>query len=441
MTISEIRNACMEKIDKKSHFLNEYSKTNIERYKKRDHAIRLLDQNGEPIVGARVKITQTTHDFKYGCNIFMLDEFKEAETNKRYRDTFCEYFNLATVPFFWEGNEPEEGKLRYDADSPKIYRRPPTDLCVDYCEEKGIMPKLHCLFYDKIIPDWLPKNDSAEMWRLYEKRFAEIAERYSGRMYEFEVTNELISTYFWKKCSILANEKGIGPKMWEMARRYFPNEKLVINDGFPVGNFSYPYYLMIKDFISSGVPIDKVGAQYHIFSGVDGTPVGESLMKTKNALDPDSIILGLERMAEFGKPLEITEVTIPTVDESEEAEEFQAELLRVLYTMWFSHPLMESVIYWNVADFTAVVDGDEWDENRCRGGLFNYDMTPKRSALELKRLFTEEWHTEEELVSDEQGVVRFRGFFGDYKANVGNESFNFGLHRAQPTRTTHQMFI
>lgn len=445
MTISELRDACMEKYDKNSHFLNERAKNNIERHRKREHSIRLIDKNGEPIAGARIKITQISHDFKYGANIFMLDEFKEAEINRRYRDTFSEYFNLATVPFFWEGTEPEQGKLRYDADSEKMYRRPPTDLCVEYCEEKGILPKLHCLFYDKIIPDWLPKNDSAEMWRLYEKRFAEIAERYSGRMYEFEATNELISAYFWKKCSILANEKDIGIRMWEMARRYFPNETLVINDTTPAsvvkGNFGYPYYLMIKEFLSKGASIDKIGGQHHIFSGVDGTPVADDLLKSKGSLDPEIMIQGLERMAEFGKPLEITEVTIPTVDDSEEAEQLQAEMLRELYTLWFATPRMESVVYWNVADFTAVVDGDEWDENRCRGGLFNYDMTPKRSALELKRLFTEEWHTEEELVSDEQGVVRFRGFFGDYKASVGNESFNFGLHRAQPTRTTHQMFI
>ena len=440
MTISELRDVCMEKIDKKSHFLNERAKTNIERYRKREHSVRLLDKNGSPVVGAHVKITQTSHDFKYGANIFMLDEFKEQKVNARYRDSFSEYFNLATVPFFWEGTEPEQGKLRYAADSPKLYRRPPSDLCVNYCEEKGIMPKLHCLFYDKIISDWLPKDNSAEMWRLYEKRFAEIAERYSGRMYEFEVTNELISTYFWTTCSILANEKNIGLKMWDMARRYFPNEKLVINDSFPTGNFGYPYYLMVKDFLSNGASIDKIGSQYHIFSGVDGTPVAESMPKAINQFDPDVILCGLERWQEFGKPIEITEVTIPTAGEGEEAEKLQAEMLRALYTIWFATPHMESVVYWNVPDFTAAAEPG-WDENNCRGGLFNYDMTPKLAALELRRLFNEEWHTEEELVTDEQGFVRFRGFYGDYTASVGKESFSFGLHRAQPTRTTRQLFI
>jgi hypothetical protein len=157
--------------------------------------------------------------------------------------------------------------------------------------------------------------------------------------------------------------------------------------------------------------------------------------------NPLNIITSLDVLGKFGLPLEITEITVPSFGDGEEYQELQAEMLRLWYSIFFSHEAVDTVVYWNTADGHCISLGPHYDENRCRGGLFNYDMTPKRSALELKRLFTEEWHTEEELVSDEQGVVRFRGFFGDYKASVGNESFNFGLHRAQPTRTTHQMFI
>lgn len=63
----------------------------------------------------------------------MLDEFETEEKNRAYREVFKDTFNLATVPFYWSDLEPERGKPRYTADSPKIYRRPATDLCVDYC--------------------------------------------------------------------------------------------------------------------------------------------------------------------------------------------------------------------------------------------------------------------------------------------------------------------
>jgi GH35 family endo-1,4-beta-xylanase len=128
----------------------------------------------------------------------MLDQFEDEEKNKEYRKLFPEYFNLATVPFYWGDLEPEEGKPRYAADSPNIYRRPSPDLCVDYCRENGIDPKLHCLFYDKFIPDWTPKTDAEKMKSLYEKRFSEIAERYgNGKMYNIEVMNEVLQMHWW----------------------------------------------------------------------------------------------------------------------------------------------------------------------------------------------------------------------------------------------------
>ena len=55
---------------------------------------------------------------------------------------------MATLPFYWNDLEPEKGKQRYEKDSPKIYRRPTIDLCIEYCEQNGIEPREHALAYD-----------------------------------------------------------------------------------------------------------------------------------------------------------------------------------------------------------------------------------------------------------------------------------------------------
>lgn len=437
MTIAEYREVCMKKFLEKEEKLKERAEQNIEKYRKGTHTLRLLGKDGQPIAGAQVRVKQQSHDFKYGANLFMLDEFEDPVTNARYREQFAQYFNLGTVPFYWSGIEPEEGKLRYAADSPKVYRRPAPDLCLKYCEENGILPKLHCLFYDKIVPKWLTEKNRETVWNLYEKRFADIAQRYSGRMYEFEVTNELISTYMWTTCTKLAYEKDIDIQMWEMGRRYFPQEKLVINDSFPadVGMYSYrsPYFLMIDNLLRKGASVDKIGIQNHIFCGVSGDQEADLKGEIKH-LDPDLVIHGLDVLSSFGKPLEITEVTIPTFGDSLEAEQLQADILRVLYTIYFATPLMESVVYWNLADQTAVTEPG-WDENACRGGLFHFDMTPKLAALEHKRLFEQEWHTDLELTTDDRGCVTFRGFYGNYVAELGNESFQFGIHKGDLSQT------
>lgn len=36
----------------------------------------------------------------------------------------------------------------------------------------------------------------------------------------------------------------------------------------------------------------------------------------------------------------------------------------------------------------------------------------------LKHLFTKEWHTEETLTIGESGRARFKGFYGEYEAEV-----------------------
>ena len=69
---------------------------------------------------------------------------------------------------------------------------------------------------------------------------------------------------------------------------------------------------------------------------------------------------------------------------------------------------------WRRKQFT-----DNRVENRCRGGLFHHDLTPKKSALTMKKLFDEDWHTEEELVSDERGIAEFRGFYGKCSVEAG----------------------
>ena len=140
------------------------------------------DKDGNPMKNTKVEIHQKTHDFKYGANMFLLDLEDDPVPGKNCRDTFYKYFNLGTIPFYWQALEPEQDKPRYAKDSPKIYRRPAPDLCLEYCQEHGIAPKIHCLFYDKFLPSWIPIRDKDEVWRLYEKRFKEISERYAERV-------------------------------------------------------------------------------------------------------------------------------------------------------------------------------------------------------------------------------------------------------------------
>lgn len=410
----------------------------IEKYRKGWCKLRFVDMEGKPIAGKKVTVNQATHDFKYGANIFMLDEFQSPEDNAAYRENFKKYFNLATVPFYWDGLEPTEGKPRFAKDSEKVYRRPAPELCVEYCEESGIDAKLHCLVYENFVPDWLPKSDMVAMEKKYEERFRQISERFSGRMLEFEVINELLCEHGWTKQSVISKKHDIIEWSFDLARKYFPNETLVINEGNPIidgawKGYRAPYVLLVENALLKGVEIDKIGLQHHDFCGVTATTdeaYEKSVMNGGKMFCPQRLFKGLDVFAEFGLPLELTEITIPTFGETEEDEELQADLLEVLYTVCFGHPAVDTVVYWNVPDgYAYAAQGRNWNENQCRGGLWHHDLTPKKSAERLWELFNKKWHTDLELTTDENGYVEFRGFYGDYTAEIDDSVADFGIHK------------
>ena len=416
-------------------------KNDIEKHRKGWCKLRFTDENGEPLKNMKVKVDQATHDFGFGANIFMLDEFEDPKYNEKYREQFKEYFNVATVPFYWDGVEPDEGQPRYDKHSKKVYRRPAPELCMEYCEENGITPKLHCLVYDKFIPKWTPRNDMEKMEALYEERMRQISERFSGRMLEFEVINELLLEPRWDYKSVISNKHDIVEWAFDLARKYFPDEALVINEADHVielaeERYRDAYFLLVENALRNGVDIDKIGLQYHIFTGAttaNDEEYEKAVLAGDKLVDPDLILKGLDIIAQLCLPLELTEVTVTTLGETEEDEELQADLLELLYSVWFSHPAVNTVVYWNVPDGYAYIDPDRkdslWNENKCRGGLWHHDLTPKKSALRLHKLVHDVWHTTEELTADENGYVEFRGFYGEYTAEAGDFAASFGIHK------------
>ena len=52
---------------------------NIERYRKGDATIAVVDAEGKPIPDATVKVRQTEHEFLFGCNAFVLGQLTPDE--------------------------------------------------------------------------------------------------------------------------------------------------------------------------------------------------------------------------------------------------------------------------------------------------------------------------------------------------------------------------
>lgn len=348
----------------------------------------------------------------------MIDEFESAEKNELYKKYFADAFNMATLPFYWDALGPERGKTRYAKDSEKVYRRPAVDLCLEFCEKHGMEPREHGLAYEGFFPMWLKDASVTEIKQALEKRYQEISKRYKYKISTIEVTNEMFG---WEGRTAFYKESDYVERCFKLAETYFPSNELVINKwtGAVWGDICTPnnkYYLYIERNMLKGARIDAIGMQYHMFYRRD-----KEYNETRAYYDPQRLHNTMDLFSNFGKPLQITEVTVPAYSNDPEDEAMQAEIIEKLYSVWFSHPNVEQIIYWNLPDGYAAFapQGDMTaGENYYYGGLLRFDMTPKPAYYTIKNLFEKTWHTEAELNSDEDGKANFRGFYGKYDVEL-----------------------
>ena len=408
------RRKVLELFEKNKDYMNERIKGGIEQNRKGYANICVKDKDGNAVSNVKMKLKQKSHEFKYGANLFMLDEFENEEKNELYKKYFAETFNMATLPFYWDATEPLKGKTRYAKDSEKLYRRPPIDLCIEFCEKHGIEPREHALAYDAFFPNWLYDASVTEIKLAYENRCKEISERYKDKIPTIEVTNEM---EWGSGKTAFYDEPDFVEWCFKTAEKYFPVNQLVVNEwsGLPWVDqcrATDKYYSYIEANMLKGARIDAIGMQYHMFFRAE-----DEYKETRPFYDPVKLYEHMDLYSNFGKPIQITEVTVPAYSNEPEDEELQAEIIEKLYSIWFSHSNVEQIIYWNLPDGYAAFapQGDMTaGENYYYGGLLRFDMTPKPAYYTIKNLFEKRWHTETEITSDADGEATFKGFYGKY---------------------------
>ena len=150
----------------------------------------------------------------------------------------------------------------------------------------------------------------------------------------------------------------------------------------------------------------------------------------------------METYGRFGKPLHLSEISIlscerfsdwdsfnswkvkvdaydargqdrPTIKSTPELERYQAELARDFYTLAFSHPAVESIIWWTITDL------EPW--RGMPAGLLDAEGNAKPVYHALDQLINHEWNTQIEATTAQDGRAQFRGFYGSYTVTVQYE--------------------
>ena len=373
--------------------------------------IRFVDGQGNPLTGQQVRIKQTNHEFLFGCGAFDFIPYvmKGEDKYKQLTDKWLEIFNYATLPFYWGNFEPEEGK-------------PNTDMLMktaQYLVDKGVRVKGHPLCWHTVCADWLMKYDNATILQKQLERIDREVKGFKGVIDMWDVINEVVIMPIFDKydnaITRICKEKGrVGliKEVFERAHADNPDAVLLLNDF----NTSINYEILIDGCLNAGVPISAIGIQSHQHQGYWGK---EKLLEV------------LDRFSGFGLPIHFTENTLISgdimpahivdlndwqVDEwpsTPEGEQRQSKEIEEMYRILFEHPLVQAITTW---DFT---DG-AW--LKAPSGFVRLDGTRKPSFEMLKKLVKEEWWTDTEVTTNENGWACVEAFKGDYELSSGSSS-------------------
>jgi endo-1,4-beta-xylanase len=393
----------------------EKARHNIEQYRKGGALLVFMDESGRPLENVRVEINQVSQDFLFGALLFEIaghagsQPFKEDEFRKRFKDLF----NLGILPFYWASYERVPGQPQWQRNQ----------AAMDWAIENGITLKGHPLGWTSPsgTPRWLLGLPPETATDLYRARIQNNVIGYKGKIDIWDVVNEPVNTVPWDVAmrdkdnnnNLRYNVTGYGTDdfadwvelSYKWAHEANPDGDYILNEYFTLAipEIRDRFYDLIKELRRRNAPISGIGIQGHEPREMWFSPV--EMYRT------------FDLYSEFGLPLHITEFipqsagkAITGWREGTWNEENQAEFAEQFYTLAFGHPSMASITWW------AFTDRNVWLEG---GGLLDREYNPKPVYNRLRRLIKEEWMTRDlHMVTDADGKITFRGFFGRYDITV-----------------------
>ena len=365
----------------------------IEKIRKGDATIVVVDAHGKPVAGAHIKVEQTRHRFLFGANAFPLLGDADPQRRELFERRFTDLLNYATLGFYWGAYEPvpghtNEANLRRQA---------------EWLKEHNVAIKGHPLVWHEVYPAWAPKDADEAKVKL-QARVTDIVSHFKGLIDRWDVVNEAtVSANTDTGVGAWAKRDGAAAMVSQClgwAHQANSSATLLYNDY----NISPALEKLLGDLVANKSPLNVIGLQSHMHGGE--TPLPEIWQRC-------------ETYARFGLPIHFTELTVlsgehgwnralpwPTTPEGEQR---QADYVEKLYTLLFSHPSVQAITWWDLMD-------GGW--MGAPAGLIRADYSPKPAYDRLLKLIKGKWWTRLDLSSDHNGKATFRGFLGTYSVTA-----------------------
>ena len=309
------------------------------------------------------------------------DKFLGSAYSPGQAKDFENYWNKVTPENAgkWGSVEAERGRMEWSA----------LDAAYAFAHAHGLPFQMHVLVWGNQQPEWIETLPPREQRAEIEEWFAAVAARYP-KLDFVEVVNEPLHDPPGKDDDGGGNYVealgGSGSTGWDwilesfrLARRYFPDSMLMINDYSITNNDADTIrYRQIIELLQREHLIDAIGVQAHAFATTTETP-----MSVHRA--------NLDRLASTGLPIYVTELDIDGATDQVQLQDYQ----RVFPVFW-EHPGVHGITLWGFrpglwrtkegANLVRA-DGSErpalqWLRQyvQGRGGMPSSEMTGKTNA-------------------------------------------------------------
>lgn len=365
----------------------------IERHRKADLAVVVVDAAGKPVPGAQVNVEMTEHAFRFGTAAVPRFDAWEGDVpdwakaaNETFRKHAYKLFNHVAVDIdlkheAWYGASDDQKRYIVDA--------------IDTLRRHGMTIHGHTMVwpgFHNMQAFAKFKDDPAKLQSEILGHIRDQAAWLGDRCLTWDVLSE---PYGNQEISRIVGFDGM-VEWFRVAREALPSTtKLAINEGITPGGggATEAYYLDItRQLIEAGAPIDSIGLQCHV--GANPPAIAD-------------VWASLERLASLkpGVELAVTEFDINCRGDTA----LEGDFTRDLLLLTFSHPQMTGFTMWGFHD------PYHWLQY---APLFKQDGTLKESGKAWMGLVRGEWWTKASGKTDAAGTFRSRGFFGEYRATI-----------------------
>jgi endo-1,4-beta-xylanase len=383
---------------------------NIEKYRKGDAAIQFKTRDGKVLKNARISYRQKSHDFMFGCIIFDLIGKENTYKEELFKERFRKIFNLAVFPFYWPGYESRQGFTRW-SDMLEV---------IDWCKANGITTKGHPLVWSTQsgTPDWLTGYNVGETEELLKTRVLNITSGFREKIGLWDVVNEPVNVKTWKhKIGNFSdpNDWGVTDTLTliadyvehalKWAHQGNPEATLLINEYRTLADKDVRkrYDDLLSELKKRNAPLSGMGIQAH--------------EPRQEWFSPVEVWKTFDLYSRFGYPIHITEFHpqssgVPITGgwrTGAWTPDAQTEFTEQFVRLCFGHPAVASINWWGLSDRNIWLPG---------GGVIDEEYQPKPVYLMLDKLINQTWKTAGSASTDNEGVISFRGFFGEYEISM-----------------------